>query len=127
MASNAVPPSVTPPSPNEWPQDLLKTISGITNDSRATVTCTAHGFTSQDIGQTSVMFLQVQGMLPINGLPGVIQSVPDANHFTVNIDTTNFPIYRSAGVISVLTGEPPVQQQGFQYFNRPFQNVANQT
>lgn len=124
MTSNAVPPSVTPPSPNEWPQDLIKPITGITNDSIASVTCPSHGFSNADVGITSVMFLQVVGMLPINGSPGVIQSVLDANHFTVNINTTNFPIYRSGGVISVLTGEPPVERQGFQYFNTPFQNIA---
>lgn len=126
MTSNAVPPSVTPPSPYEWPQGLIKPITGITNDSEATVTCTAHGFTSADVNQTTVMFLQVVGMLPINGVPGVVQQVVDVNNFKVNVNTTNFPIYRSAGVISILTGEPPVQQQGFQFFNTPFQNIANQ-
>lgn len=124
MTSNAVPPSVTPPSPNEWPQDLIKVLTGITNDSMALITCPSHGFTTTDQQTTSVMFLQVVGMLPINGMPGVIQEIVNANQFTVNINTTNFPIYRSAGVISVLTGQPPVEKQGFQYFNTPFQNIA---
>jgi len=123
MTSNAVPPSVTPPSPNEWPQ-TVQSISGITNDSTAKITCNNHGFTGADVGITSVMFKQVIGMLPINGLPGRIQQVVDVNNFTVNIDTTNFPIYRSGGIIITLTGEPPVQQSGFQYFNTPFQNIA---
>jgi hypothetical protein len=70
------------------------------------------------------MFLQVIGMLPINGMTGVIQSVPDANTITVNINTTQFPIYRSGGVISTLTGEPPIEQQGAQWFNTPFHNIA---
>lgn len=123
MTSNAVPPSVTPPSPNEWPQ-TIKSITGITSASQAQVTCPSHGFTSADVGLTSVMFLQVIGMLPINGLPGVIQSVEDVDHFTVNINTTFFPIYRSGGVISILTGQPPVETVGFQTFNTPFQNIA---
>lgn len=123
MTSNAVPPSVTPPSPNEWP-NTIRTITGITTDSQAQVTCPAHGFTSADVGLTSVMFLQVVGMLPINGLPGVIQSIVDVNNFTVNINTTFFPIYRSGGVISILTGQPPVETVGFQTFNTPFQNIA---
>lgn len=123
MSSNAVPPSVTPPSPNEWP-NTIRTITGITNDSQATITCPAHGFTAADIGQTFVMFLQVIGMLPINGLPGIIQSVPNANAFTVNINTTSFPIYRSGGIISILTGQPPTETVGFQTFNTPFQNIA---
>lgn len=123
MPSNAVPPSVTPPSPNEWP-NTIHSISGITNAAVAQVGCTSHGFTSADIGITSVMFLQVIGMLPINGMTGVIQSVPDANTITVNINTTQFPIYRSGGVISTLTGEPPIEQQGAQWFNTPFHNIA---
>lgn len=123
MTSNAVPPSVTPPSPNEYPV-TIKTITGISNASQAQITCPSHGFTSADIGLTFVMPLQVQGMLPINGVPGLIQSIVDSNNFTVNIVTTFFPIYRSGGVISILTSEPPVEQQGFQYFNRPFQNIA---
>lgn len=123
MSSNAVPPSVTPPSPFEWPE-TIKTITHVTNDSQAQVTCPTHGFTSADVGQTSVMFLQVQGMLPINGMPGVIQQIVDADNFIVNINTTFFPIYRSAGVISILTGQPPVETVGFQTFNTPFQNIA---
>jgi hypothetical protein len=123
MTSNAVPPSVTPPSPNEYP-NTIKPITGITNASQAQITCPSHGFTSADVGVTFVMPLQVQGMIPVNGVPGLIQSVIDADNFIVNIDTNFFPIYRSAGVISILTGQPPVEQQGFQYFNRPFQNIA---
>jgi hypothetical protein len=124
MPSNAVAPSVTPPSPYEWPQ-TIKSISGITNAREATIHCTSHGFTTEDQSITTVLFKQVQGMLPINGLPGVIQTVIDADYFTVNINTTQFPIYRGSGVISIVTGQPPIEQQGAQYFNTPFQNIAN--
>lgn len=123
MSSNAVPPSVTPPSPYEWPQTIKK-ITNISSGSVAVVTCPTHGFTSEDQGQTSVMFLHVVGMLPINGTPGIIQQVIDVDNFTVNVDTTNFPIYRSGGVISILTGQPAVETVGFQTFNTPFQNIA---
>ncbi len=124
MTSNAVPPSVTPPSPNEWPQDLVKTITGITRDSKARVTIVGHGFTSLDEGKTFVCFKQVQGMLQINGLDCLIVQVIDADHFTVSIDSTNFHDYMSAGVIIVDSSLPPTQQQGFQVFNRAFQNIA---
>lgn len=124
MSSNAVPPSVTPPSPNEWPQDLIKVISGITKDSVATVTSTAHGFTTASEGMTFIMFKQVRGMIQINGLNALIQKVIDADTFTVNIDTTNFYTYVSDGVIIVDSGLPPTEQQGFQVFNTPFQNIA---
>lgn len=124
MTSNAVPPSVTPPSPNEWPQDLVKTITGITRDSKARVTIVGHGFTSLDEGVTFVCFKQVQGMLQINGLDCLIIEVIDSDHFTVSIDSTNFHDYMSGGVIIVDSGQPPIQRQGFQYFNTPFQNIA---
>lgn len=125
MTSNAVPPSVTPPSPDEWPQGLVKAITGITRDSQATVTVSNHGFTSADQGQTFICFKQVQGMLQINGLDAIVQQVIDTNNFTVNVNTTNYYDYMANGVIIVDSGSPPVQQSGFQYFNTPFQNIAN--
>jgi len=125
MTSNAVPPSVTPPSPDEWPQDLVKTISDITRDSQATVTVVDHGFDSSNEGMTFICFKQVQGMLQINGLDALIQKVIDDDNFTVNINTTGFHDYMSGGVIIVDSGLPPTQQSGFQVFNRPFQNIAN--
>lgn len=123
MTSNAVPPSVTPPSPNEYPI-TIKTITGITNATEAQVTCPSHGFGSTDIGQTFIGFKQVIGMLPINGTNGIVQSVIDSDNFTVNINTNTFPIYRSGGVISIVSGQPPVETVGFQTFNTPFQNTA---
>lgn len=124
MTSNAIPPSVTYPSPNEWPQDLIKNISNITRNNFAKVTSVAHGFTVLDKGITFVMFKQVRGMIQINARNALIQSIIDVDNFTVNIDSTNFYNYVSDGVIIVDSGSPPIQQQGFQVFNRPFQNVA---
>lgn len=123
MTSNAVPPSVTPPSPNEW-LGTVYPITGITNDSVAKVTCSAYSFTSADENVTSITFKQVVGMIPINGITCRIRQVINSTQFLVDVDTTNFPIYRSGGVICIDTGQPPVQQQGFQYFNTPWQNVA---
>lgn len=119
----SIPPSVTSPSPNEWPQ-TLRTITGISNALQAVVTVPSHGFTSSDVAVTSVDFLQVVGMKEINGLPGVIQSVIDSNNFTININTSNFNSYLGGGVINILTGIPPIEQQGSQYFNTPFQNIS---
>lgn len=124
MTSNAVPPSVTPPSPDEWPQDLVKVITGITRNNQAKVTITAHGFTSLDEGITFVMFKQVDRMLQINGQNALIQKVIDADNFTVNINSTNFAPYGSGGVLIVDSSLPSTQQSGFQVFNTPFQNVA---
>lgn len=125
MASNAVPPSVTPPSPNEWPQNLIKIISSITTDSQAQVTCVSHGFTVLDQGVTFILFKQVKGMLQINGQNALIQNVLDLDNFTVNIDSTNFYNYVSDGVIIVDSGLPPFEQLGAQFLNTPFQNIAN--
>ena len=123
MSSNAVPPSVTPPSPDEWDATVYA-ITGITNDSVATVTCSAYPFSSDDEGVTSVTFKQVVGMLPINGITARIQEVLSSTQFTVDVNTTGFPVYRSGGVICIDTGQPVLQQSGFQYFNTPFQNIA---
>lgn len=123
MSSNAVPPSVTPPSPNEW-LDTRRNITGITKAAQAEITSPSHGFTSEDEGITTVDFLQVGGMIQINGLPGLIQEVIDANTFTVNINTTNFFTYTSGGIANILTGIPPKEVSGFQIFNTPWQNVA---
>lgn len=124
MTSNAVPPSVTPPSPYEWPQDLVKTITGITRDSVARVTIVGHGFTALDVNITMGCFKQVKGMIQMNGVEALIVDVLDADNFLVNVNTTNFYNYVSDGVFIVDTGQPPIQRQGFQYFNTPFQSIA---
>lgn len=126
MTSNAVPPSVTPPSPLEWPQDTIKVITSISKDSSTTVNSVGHSFTSADENVTSGVFKQVQGMIQINGLDAMILQVIDDDNFTVNVNSTNFYTYVSGGIFMVVTGLPPKQQQGFQVFNRPFQNIANQ-
>lgn len=123
MSSNAVPPSVTPPSPNEWPE-TIRSLTGITNGSITTVTCPDHGFITEDEGVTSVMFKQVEGMIQINGMNAIVQLVIDTNTFTVNIDSTNFYTYTANGVIVIDSGTPPVQEASFQFFNTPFQNIA---
>jgi hypothetical protein len=123
--SNAIPPSVTPPSPFEWPE-TVHTVTGISKAAQAVVTCPSHGFTSEDVDVTTVMFKQVLGMIQINGLPGVIQQVIDSNNFIVNINTSQFNPYSSAGVIIIDTGTPPIEQAGSQWFNTPFQNIKQQ-
>jgi len=115
MTSNAVPPSVTYPSPNEWP-NTIRNITGITRDAQAVVTSPSHGFTSRDQGQTVVDFLQVKGMIQINGLPGTIQTVIDNDHFTVNINSTQFYNYVGGGYANIVAGWPPYD---------PYTNIAN--
>lgn len=122
--SNPIALSVTPPSPGEWPQTLVKTITGITRDSSAKVTVVAHGFVDSDAGLTFICFKQVMGMPQINGLNALVTSVVDVDNFTVNVNTTNFHNYASGGVIIVDTGLPSAQTVGAQTFNRPFQNIA---
>lgn len=117
------PPPVTPPSPNEWP-NTIRTVTGISQGNITTVTAPDHGFTSDDQNVTTVMFKQVIGMYQINGMPGRILTVIDTDSFTVNINSTNFYPYISDGVICIDTGTPAIQQQSFQTFNTPFQNIA---
>lgn len=124
MTNNAVPPSVTPPSPFEWPQTVFS-ITGVTQDSQAIITCADHPFGSEDPFITQLTFKQIKGMIPLNGITALITEVLDDTRFVVNVNTTQFPVYQSGGVICVDTGQPPVEQQGSQFFNTPFQNIAN--
>ena len=116
------PPSVTYPSPNEWPVTVYP-ITGITNESQAKVTCAAYPFAADDVDVTQVTFKQVKGMLPINGITCLIKAVVDSSNFIVDVNTTQFPASVSDGVICIDTGQPVVEQQGSQFFNTPFQNI----
>lgn len=102
--------------------ETVRIISDITQAAQAQVTSTAHGFTSADVGVTTVTFSSVIGMSQINTLRGVIQSVIDANKFTVNINSSAFSAYVSGGQANVITGIPPYTINGFQVFNTPQRN-----
>ncbi len=71
-------------------------ISAITQATAAQVTSGSHGLS---IGDT-VVFASVSGMTQINAMIGVVLTVPDANTFTVNIDSTNFTAYGSGGTVA---------------------------
>lgn len=116
-------PSVTYPSPFEWPQDQIKTITAISRDRQAKVTSPLHGFTQEDVNVTSMTFKQVLGMIQINSLTTMVASVIDTNDFTVAIDSSSFSNYSSGGVAIVDSGIPPETQAGAQIFNTPFQNT----
>jgi len=78
----------------------VKTITGISAAASAIVTCTTHGLSVGDV----VTFTQVAGMVEINRLRGEITAVPDANHFTVNIDSSGFTAYTSGGYANLISG-----------------------
>jgi len=122
--SNSIPPSVTFPSPNEWPQDLVKTITNISRNNQAQITSPSHGLTSSSENITFVGFKQVRGMIQINGLNALITKIVDTDNLIVNIESTNFYNYASGGVMIIDSGLPPTEQQSFQIFNTPFQNIA---
>lgn len=71
-------------------------ISNITAASSAVVSSTSHGLA---VGDT-VVFADVVGMTQINKRIGVVLTVPDANSFSVNIDSTNFTAYSSGGTVA---------------------------
>lgn len=98
-------------------------ITGISKAAEASITAT-HSFTSADIGVTVVTFHGVVGMTQINTLSGVIQSVTSTTSFTVNIDSTNFTTYGSAGIANVITGAPVTTLYGNQYLNTAQANLG---
>jgi hypothetical protein len=83
------------------------TITGISQAANASITAT-HAFTAADVGLTVVTFSGVVGMIQINTLRGVIQSVTGTSSFTVNIDSTAFSSYVSGGIANIITGIPAV-------------------
>ena len=116
------PPSVTFPSPNEYLETVFP-ITNITNAPGAVVTCPSYTFTTLDEFITQVTFKQVQGMLPINGITCLITKVISPTQFQVAVNTSQFPLYQSGGVICIDTGQPPIETQGSQTFNTPWQNI----
>jgi hypothetical protein len=114
------PPSVVPPSPNEFPVSY-RTVTNITKAENAQVTIPNHGFTESadvgvipGIGITTLSFHYVLGMFQINTLTGMILSVIDPNNITVSIDTSTFSPYVSGGQALIVGGHSPYS---------PFQNI----
>ena len=101
------------------------TITGISKAANASITAT-HAFTSADIGVTTVTFHGINGMVQMNTLTGVIQSVTSTTSFTVNINSTNFTTWTSGGIANIITGVPPTTTTGFQTYNTPLLNVGFQ-
>jgi hypothetical protein len=96
-------------------EQVIDKTGGISQAANALVTTgDLHSFTASDVGVTVVTFHGVPGMTQINGLSGIIQSVPTTSTFTVNINTSNFSAYSSTGVtngvnsgfFNVITGAP---------------------
>ena len=112
--SRVIPPSVTYPSPNEWPI-TYRAITGITNSNQPTITAPDHGFTTSDINIVQVDFSQVKGMQEINGKFGFITGIIDDDNFTIALDTTGFHSYTTGGFANINAGTSPED---------PFTNIA---
>jgi hypothetical protein len=106
LTTNGVTPFQTTDA-NLYPTTNL-TITGISQAAQASITAT-HAFTAKDVGVTVVTFHQVVGMIQINTLSGVVQSVTGTTSFTVNINTTAFTTYVSGGIANIITGTPALQ------------------
>lgn len=73
----------------------LKAITGITQATSPTVTAIAHGLSIGD----SVVIQGVVGMTQINNRIAIVATVPTADTFTIDIDTTGFTAYGSGGFV----------------------------
>ena len=76
-------------------------ITAITKAANALVTSAFHALLVGD----RIYFSGIVGMVEINGMFGVVATVPTANTFTVNIDTTAFTTFVSSDGI-IRTGPP---------------------
>lgn len=71
-----------------------KTITAISKADPGVFTSSAHGLTPGQV----ITLSAVAGMVEVNGLSGVVGTVPSANTFTIaGLDTTNFTTYTSGG------------------------------
>ena len=73
--------------------DASAAISNITQAAQAQVEAVGHGYSAGD----EIHFDSVGGMTEINDQVGTIQNVVDADHFTVDIDTSGYSAYTSGG------------------------------
>jgi hypothetical protein len=80
-------------------------VSGITQASQAVVHVHAHGWVVGD----DIYFTGIQGMTQINGRYGRIIAVGDADHVTIDLDTTGFDAFTGAtgGVDGAVQPPPP--------------------
>jgi hypothetical protein len=79
-------------------------VTAITKAATALVTTAFHGYV---VGQ-QVYFQNITGMTQINGRTGKVLTVPTANTFTVDIDTTGFSTFvDSDGVVNGSAPPPP--------------------
>lgn len=68
-------------------------VIGITNAAPALITAHYHGYSVGD----PVYLKNIEGMPEINDRPLVVLTVPDADHFTVNFDSTNAGVFTDSG------------------------------
>lgn len=90
------------PFPLTW--QAAKTITGVTSATTAQVTAVAHGYSVGD----RVKISGISGMTELNGWTAAVLTVPTANTFTIDVNTTSFSAYTSGGnAEKVLTGSYP--------------------
>jgi len=81
-----------------------KAITAVTQAQFAQVTIVGHGYSVND----RVKVQSIVGMTELNNWTARIVSVVDANNVTIDVDTTTFTAYSSAGTTKkVLTGDYP--------------------
>ena len=109
------------PQTNDWSVDTTTgivtfeadgtgAITGITQAASAVVSSTAHPLSIND----TVYFKDVVGMTEINGLRGTVTSV-NANDFTVDINSSAFSAYSSAGTFHTLPQSGEDIKAGYEY------------
>lgn len=88
-----------------------RSILSITQASSAVIEVGANTFV---VGETAVIS-GVVGMIEINGLRGTITAKPDADHITMDIDSTSFTAYVSGGTVQTQPIAGEVLTAGFKF------------
>lgn len=85
-------------------RQATKVITAVSQATNATVTAVAHGYAVGD----RVKIDGIVGMTELNGWTAAILTVPTADTFTIDVDTTTYTAYASGGTAAkVLTGDYP--------------------
>src|SRR5690606_13464016 len=73
--------------------DATKNITAVTQAANAQVSVTAHGLAIGD----RVKIASITGMTQLNAWTATVVTVPTADTFTIDVDTTTFTAYSSGG------------------------------
>jgi hypothetical protein len=106
-------------SPQYGPVKSMAT-TFVTQASAANVTVTSHGYSVGDV----VLIYGTTAMLQIAGIPYTVQTVVDANNFTIDVNSSGFASAATAGFVKKIL-YPNLYLPGLRYITAISSSMAN--